>query len=340
MKTQFPEYYRPSEEEFRQLWDTCIVGLDANVLLNIYGYSDATREQFLSLLERIQSRIRMPHQFALEYHRNRAHAIMQQTKNYVKVERLLNEIYKEEFRPKTKHPFLSPQALKLFDVIRNELDKGRKQHEALFSRDPYFDRITKLVGTVSAKPTEDELQIMYAEAKARYARNTPPGYADKEKGEPAAYGDYIGWRQLITMAKAENRPLLLLTDDAKEDWWQIQAERTIGPRPELRAEFQMECGNAFYMYSSDQFMRLSGKYLKEQVEPAAIAEVTERLQAQLREAAARKSEAKPTADTAAVAKPFLPVERFAPPEPKATEPPSELSEKPVETPKISPATEE
>jgi PIN like domain len=325
MKAQFPEYYRPNEEEFRVLWETCIVGVDANVLLNIYGYSDATREQLLSLLERIQARIRMPHQFALEYQRNRANAIMQQVKNYVKVERQLNEIYREEFRPRTKHPFLSSKSLKLFEVIRNELDKGRKQHEALLSQDPYFDRITKLVGTVSPTPTEGELQTLHEDARARYARNTPPGYADlKEKGEPAAYGDFIGWMQLIMMAKAENRPLLLLTDDAKEDWWQMQGDRTIGPRPELRAEFQAQCGHAFYMYSSDQFMRLAGKYLKQEVEQAAIDEVSERLLTQLRESSAGKSGPKPTEEASNLAKPASPFMQEPAAEPKAE------SAKPVE----------
>jgi PIN domain-containing protein len=339
VKAHFSEYHRPTAPEFRALWQTAIVGLDANVLLNLYGYSDATREDLLNLLERLQSRIRMAHQFAVEYHRNRAHAIMEQVKNYVNVERLFADIYEKEFKPKTKHPFLSPRTLKLFEAVRRELVKGRQQHEALFSNDPFFRRITALVGKVSSKPTETELAAMYEQAKKRYAVKIPPGYADlKEKGEPKAFGDYIGWRQLIAIAKEEGKPLLLITDDAKEDWWQMEGDRTIGPRPELIAEFQLECGSSFYMYSSGQFMRLAGKYLRQPVRQDAIDEVTERLTTRIREASAQKSVAKQAMEDANTDKPFLVSEEATSSPAKPTEVESSPNKKPTDpTPKTEKA---
>lgn len=306
MKTQFTEYYQPTEEQFKTLWENCVFAIDANVLLNVYGYSEATREQLLSLLASLSERIRMPYQFALEYQRNRAHAIMEQVKNYAKVERILNNLHDDEFRPKTKHPFLSARALNLFEVIRRELTKSRKQHESLFAQDPYFNRITMLASNVSEKPTDDELRKLYEKAKLRYALRIPPGYEDlKEKGEPGAYGDFIGWTQMMEIAKTENKPMILLTDDAKGDWWQIQSDRTIGPRPELIAEFRFECATGFYMYSSDHFMRLAGKYLKQNVQEAAIEEVSQRLSTQLREAASVKSEAKSQGESVISEKPFF-----------------------------------
>lgn len=335
MKAHFSEYHRPTASEFRTLWQDAIVGLDANVLLNLYGYSDATREQLLSLLERLQSRIRMAHQFAIEYHRNRAHAIMEQVRNYVNVERLFTDIYEKEFKPKTKHPFLSPRTLKLFETVRRELAKGRQQHEALFSNDPFFRRITALVAKVSPKPTVAELAAMYEQARQRYAVKIPPGYADlKEKGEPRAFSDYVGWRQLIAVAKEEGKPLLLITDDAKEDWWQLEGDRTIGPRPELIAEFQLECGASFYMYSSGQFMRLAGKYLRQPVKQDAIDEVTERLTTRIREASALKSTAKQGTEDASIDKPFLVTEEARSSQAKPSQGESPPNKKPTDpTPK-------
>src|SRR5947209_6717049 len=111
MKKLFAEYYRPSESEFRRLWEQCIFALDANVLLNVYCYSEATRNEFISLLERLSLRIRMPHQFAFEYQRNRAHAVMEQVKNYAKAEKTLENLYTSELLPKNKHPFLDPKML-------------------------------------------------------------------------------------------------------------------------------------------------------------------------------------------------------------------------------------
>jgi hypothetical protein len=49
VKKLFPQFYRPSEAEMQRLWQTCFFAIDANVLLNIYGYSDDTREELLSL---------------------------------------------------------------------------------------------------------------------------------------------------------------------------------------------------------------------------------------------------------------------------------------------------
>jgi hypothetical protein len=67
LKKAFAGYYRPSDAEFRQLWEQCIFVLDANVLLNLYRYSDETRSKFLEILEVLSKRLWVPHQAALEY---------------------------------------------------------------------------------------------------------------------------------------------------------------------------------------------------------------------------------------------------------------------------------
>jgi hypothetical protein len=117
---------------------------------------------------------------------------------------------------------------------------------------------------------------LHKKARARYATKTPPGYADKDKGEPDAFGDFIGWTQIMEIAKQEKKSMVLLTDDGKEDWWQIQGDRTIGPRPELVAEFRTECDQHFYMYSSGRFMELAKDYLQQQIGQSAIEEVKEK----------------------------------------------------------------
>ncbi|HVM47052.1 MAG TPA: PIN domain-containing protein [Candidatus Acidoferrum sp.] len=319
MKTQFSGFYRPTEADFRRLWKTCIFALDANVLLNLYGYSEKTREEFLGLLERLASRICMPHQFALEYQLHRARAIMEQVKNYAKAEKVLTELYDEEFAPKHKHPFLSEKLLRQFGLIRQDLAKSRKKHEALFTNDPYFDRITAALRKVGSAPTDQQLGEMYAKAKARYTLRVPPGFADlKEKGEPSGYGDCVGWFELMEMSKSESKPAILVTDDAKEDWWHIQGDRTIGPRPELLMEFLKECQQSFYMYSSDQFMKYARTYLEEQVEQGAIEEIKERLQEELRQKTGLKPKASAGAVTPRVAeKPTVPPEPLKPQDAKA-----------------------
>lgn len=292
MKSRFPGYYRPTPEEFRSLWGSCTFFVDANVLLNLYRYSESTREQLLTILETISDRLRIPYQFALEYQRNRARAVMQQVRNYVRVEQTLRDVYEKEFEPKLKHPFLSDKMQERFNNIRSGLKEGRERVEALFSSDPYHERITKaLAGHVGDPPDAEKLKKLYESGAKRYAAEIPPGYEDmKEKGEPDAYGDYIGWAQLLEMAKGEGKGAILVTDDSKADWWQIQGDRTIGPRPELLAEFSTEVNQQFYMYGSAQFMKYSAEYLKSKVEDDAIQEIRHRLEEKRRAASEKKPE--------------------------------------------------
>ena len=290
MKSLFPGYYRPTDAEFESLWKSAIFAIDANVLLNMYGYTPRTREQLIELLEGLAPRLRMPHQFALEYQRNRAKAIMEQVKNYARVEKALADIDEKELAPKLRHPFLSIEMMSAFKRVRKELAASRKQHEILLTNDPYHARISNmLAGRIGQAPNDTAKANLYQVAKARYAVNTPPGYADlKEKGEPDAFGDCIGWLQIIEIGRAEKKPTIFITEDAKLDWWQIQGDRTIGPRPELIAEYVGETGCQFHMYSSAQFMNFARTYLKKTVEKGAISELVELTRARLSETTAKQ----------------------------------------------------
>ena len=291
MKGTFPGFYRPTKEEFATLWRSGIICVDANVLLNMYAYSETTRDKLLSLLEALKERLQMPHQFALEYQRNRVKAIMEQIKNCADVEKQLRHLYENQFEPKLKHPFLNDEMLTDFNKIRDALCNSRKNLEALFTFDPYHDRVTTLFeGKVGKAPTSEELRKLHEVAKERFAAQVPPGYADvKDKGEADAYGDYVGWAQVLSLAKEATSPTILVTDDAKNDWWQILSERTIGPRPELVAEFKAVVGQQFYMYSSPQFMKWAGNALDSRIEEGIIQEVRDKLEEQQRSVSEMKA---------------------------------------------------
>lgn len=67
MKNIFPGYSRKSEEDIKKMWEKSTLIFDANVLLNLYRYSDSTRDTILDLIEKFSDRIWLPHQSALEY---------------------------------------------------------------------------------------------------------------------------------------------------------------------------------------------------------------------------------------------------------------------------------
>ncbi len=67
MRDAFPGRYRPSKEDFDRLWEEGVFVLDANVLLNLYRYSDDTREQMIAVLRGLKDRLCLPHQVAREF---------------------------------------------------------------------------------------------------------------------------------------------------------------------------------------------------------------------------------------------------------------------------------
>src|SRR5215469_4097831 len=87
------------------------------------------------------------------------------------------------------------------------------------------------------------------------------------------YGDGVVWYQVIDFAKSTKKPIILITDDQKDDWWRIEKGETLGPRPELAAEIGSKAKVSFYMYNASQFLKYAKEFLGLQVKQEAIEEV-------------------------------------------------------------------
>jgi hypothetical protein len=277
MKKTFIGYYTPSESEFTELWASGRIIVDANVLLAVYGVSPSTRDTLLGLLETVKERLWIPNHFALEYQRNRLGRILEQVKHYEDARRNLKTILDDQFRSKTQHPFVSEQVEKGLEEICVKLLEGKAEQERLLTSDPHFVKITELFeGRVGGPYSELDLFQAYETARKRFNEKVPPGFKDSDKPEPARYGDYVGWRRILDFAAKNSASVILVTDDAKEDWWRREGAQTFGPRPELVVEFRSCCSGLFHMYSSDRFLELSQKYIGGPVDLKAISELKER----------------------------------------------------------------
>jgi PIN like domain len=279
MRNAFRQYFKPTNSDLRDLWEHGLFSFDASVLLSIYGYSGETRQELVNFVEKNALRVRLPHQFGLEYARNRGSVIVKQVNKYLKVEKELKEIKDNDIAPKRDHPYLTKKSLRAYQAIQDELAKSRKAIEKLIGSDPYAERLLGVFdGRVGDCPTSEELSQLHSEAKNRYERKIPPGFSDlKKKDVPDAYGDYIAWHQLMQIAKAEKQDFILVVDDLKDDWWYIERERTVGPRPELLAEFAREAQQHVYMYTSESFLRAAREYTSADIGDEVIEEVTLRL---------------------------------------------------------------
>ncbi|MHC2995406.1 MAG: DUF4935 domain-containing protein [Candidatus Atribacteria bacterium] len=286
MKKIFPGYYRPTEEEFSNLWNSCLFVLDANVLLNLYRYSQETSDEFIQILKQISDRLWVPHQAALEYQKNRLQTIAKQLEVYDEIQKLVED-NKKKLKNKldslSKHPYIKANNLmkimqKACTAIDKNLKKLKQGHPDLLQNDNLRDTLgTLLEDKIGLLYSQKKLDVVYNLGKKRYEQEIPPGYGDKNKEGVRKYGDLILWFQIIDKAKKTNKPIILVTDDRKEDWWRRFKNKTIGPRPELVNEIFSEAGVSFYLYQTDPFMENAQKLLEKQVKvnKKAIDEVRE-----------------------------------------------------------------
>lgn len=284
MKNTFPGYYQLSEEEFKELWNECIFVFDTNILLNLYRYSSETTEEFTDLMREISDRIWIPHQVGYEYQKDRLGVINAEEKSYDDLINLIDKTHEDlENRLSSKrHPYLKDsdiqigKLVEIFDEIKSQLKEKKNEYVQLYDEDRIRDKLTELfAGKVGSPYSKQKIEEICKTGKKRYDKKIPPGYMDLKKIEPEKYGDLILWFQAIDKVKKENKPIILITDEKKEDWWQIHKEKRIGPRPELVQEMMSKTKLPCYIYRAFPFMEYARKYLKKDIKQQAIDEVKE-----------------------------------------------------------------
>ena len=279
MKKYFPGFIKKSEKEIKDLWKNGMLCFDANILLNLYRYSESTQEEILNLIEKFQEIIWLPNQSALEYNRNRYEVIATQEKTYKEFTSKINQI-ENDLKSSSKPPFLSKkihQALKkVFSDVNKEVADSINKYSGFLQEDKIYDRISEIFsGKISEPFSQEELDEIYSEGKKRYELKKPPGYEDeKNKNGIRKFGDLVLWKQIINKAKEIKRPMILITDERKGDWWwKIKDGRNMGPRQELIEEMRMEAKVDFHMYSSERFLSFGFEYIEEQINDKTLKEI-------------------------------------------------------------------
>ena len=290
MKKLFRGYFADDKDLIDSLWSDCIFVFDANILLNLYRYSDSTRNEFLHILKTIKHRIWLPNRAAGEYFKNRTKVIYDQSKSYDDSISKINAL-RQTFENSRSHPFISSQTKEkteeIFGLLSDELKESKKAHSTRLTNDPIKAQLALLFeGRVGDPFSDDVLKKILNDGKYRYSEQIPPGFEDADKVDEnddsttvsdlcRRYGDYILWSQILEFAETNKKNVILVTDDSKKDWWEIQNKTTIGPRPELIEEFFDKTGQNIFMYKPDKFLELSKQYLNESVTAEAVDEVRE-----------------------------------------------------------------
>lgn len=117
-----------------------------------------------------------------------------------------------------------------------------------------FARINTILNACQANdvPCTTRLQAL-TEGPGRYALRQPPGYEDAgKKTEDNRYNDLIIFFEMIHMAILSQTDVAFITNDSKEDWWEINQQpptRTLlRGRRELSREFRQKAGRDFAIF--------------------------------------------------------------------------------------------
>lgn len=287
MKDLFPGHFKESDKSLREVWETSLFVFDANILLNLYRYSDTTRNEFLRILDKIKDRAWLPHRAAEEYLNNRLSVIDQQEKSYDDTEKSIESL-KRDLENARQHPFVSKDIMEkvsgVFDELCRELKNNKLVHTTRINNDEIKDAIARIFENKVGFPYEkDQIEKLIVEGEERYKQKIPPGFKDGSKSGDSEvfsekcrkYGDLIVWTQVIDKATELGIGVVLVTDDKKEDWWEKFKGKTVGPRPELVKEFKDRANQKFHMYQADRFLELARENLGEQVSEEIVEEIRE-----------------------------------------------------------------
>jgi rubrerythrin len=289
MKNTFPGYCKKSDNEIKKIWENGIILFDTNVLLNLYRYSDSTRDTILDLISKFSKQIYLPHQAGLEYNRNRYEVIAEQEKAYKEFLDKITQIQKD-LQSTNKPPFLSTKIDKnlnsVFEDVSAEVQESIQKYCDYLKDDPIYNKISELFENRITEPfTIENLDKVYKEGEERYKMKIPPGFEDeKTKDGIRKFGDLILWKQVIEKAKELKKDVILITDERKIDWWwKIKDGRNMGPRQELVEEIKNQANVDFHMYSSERFLSYGQSFLKEQINQQALQEIQAMKKAEMEE---------------------------------------------------------
>ncbi len=260
MRNTFKEYLELSNDEKKTLWSRATFVFDTNILLNLYRYTAATRNGLLGALTQLSGRIWLPFNTVEEYYKNRCKVIVETEHKYKDVISKSNVFYnhcKTSFHLNDTDDDLNNLKEFLNHWIESEREKNL-EGIALFDDKILKKLLILFENRVGEAFSEVELEQIKEDGKKRYINRIPPGYEDKKKETEMCdnnmYGDLIIWKQIIKYATENCKDIIFVTDDKKNDWWNIIHEETVGPRYELKKEFSDNVGKSFYMYNMNGFL--------------------------------------------------------------------------------------
>ena len=279
------ELYTFTNEKEENLWNDAVFVFDTSSVLEIYSCVNNAQQTIMKILEHFKDRIWIPAQVKYEYMKHRDEVLLKPISEKYKTPKginldLVNSI--DDFLKKTNdeyyHPYIDNQSQIDISTINNELkeriekvikiqkqqyEKRKKEIKEVINDDIIYQTFMQL--TYGVPFSYQEILEIIKEGEFRYRNGLPPGYMDDEKSGVRLYGDLIIWKEIIKYASANNKSIILISNDVKDDWYLKENKDkkiTLEPRHELIKEFNDETGQNFWMYPIKDFIsKLEEKFV-------------------------------------------------------------------------------
>jgi hypothetical protein len=286
MKNKYSWYSSPTEEEINEAWTSGILTFDANVLLDLYRYHESTRESLISSIEKLKCTKWLSAQTAEEFFRNRKKSILSSSKTFKdakdEIEKLKTKaiettqtLKSNRLIPSSINDDLSRGIDSTLTKVAQAIEAEIAKHPNFLDKDPVLERLYGIFdASIGDDFSEADKKIHLKSAEERKNKKIPPGYMDKDKDGDRAYGDYFFWRQVLDYGKAQAKPVILVTSEKKEDWWEVVSGQTVGPRYELTRDAHETIGKRVLIYQTDRFLSYALERLGETKNEKAVAEIS------------------------------------------------------------------
>lgn len=278
---------RPIAVDAASIFDEADIVIDSTVLLSLYRLSAGTRDSWYQVLDLVAGRLVMPHQVAVEFTRNADTSRSEIVTSYA---RLLGAVHSLRALPKelfTGGRHLQADRIKhLGDLIQKHLDplvdaltESRDGDSAIVeaANDVVLAKVASLFESrIMPEPDPRTIRERVTEFVTYRAPNqVPPGWKDLAKPTPLRQaGDYLLWAEVLDHAASAHRPVILVTDDGKDDWW-LKANGTMEPAPELAVEFGRVTQQAYAQVTSVKFFEFARAALGLDEDADALEETAE-----------------------------------------------------------------
>ncbi|MDR6717394.1 PIN-like domain-containing protein [Paenibacillus sp. 2003] len=268
--------------DFSEVWESDpLIVLDTNVLLRLYKHPPEVIIQYIEVLNSVKDKLWLPAQVFKEFEKNhkKAHG-----RNFNKYRLFLQQIQSsiEKNKNTIEGEFIKYLELRypLIDELKGQITGLIDQmHRATIDYEESIkhqiddnkevlkeDAVKKFVhelaksGSIGKNFSIAETISLYQEGEIRFKYSIPPGYIDTEKDvkdstKEDKFGDLIIWKQTLNKAKSENKSVILVTDETKEDWWVKEDKQLVCARYELSQEFSETVGEKFILLTGQNLLR-------------------------------------------------------------------------------------